>query len=86
MPRRIGDLRLRLPKPVEGYNGTLDATQIGPQCIQQTPRVRLDMPPQMLSDFVAAEVIPPGVPRPDSEDCTCSIPELWIVEAWCAHH
>ncbi|KAI1782220.1 hypothetical protein LXA43DRAFT_1148890 [Ganoderma leucocontextum] len=30
----IGDLRLRLPKAIDHYNGTIDATQVGPQCIQ----------------------------------------------------
>ena len=30
----MGDLRLRLPKPVAPYFGTIDATTFGNQCIQ----------------------------------------------------
>ena len=60
---------MRLPKPIDSYNGTIDATQLGPQCIQAIPRLRQDMPPQMLRDFLAALDIPPGPLRPDSEDC-----------------
>ncbi|KAM5544412.1 hypothetical protein V8D89_002072 [Ganoderma adspersum] len=65
----IGDLRLRLPKPIDSYNGTIDATQLGPQAIQAIPRLREDMPPQMLQDFFAALDIPHGPARSASEDC-----------------
>ena len=67
---RIGDLRLRLPKPIESYNGTIDATQVGPQCIQQYPPFPQDMPAEMLRDFHASQILAPTVPRPESEDCT----------------
>ena len=69
---RIGDLRLRLPKPIEHYNGTIDATQVGPQCIQQMFPLRPDMPAEMLRDVVAAisRSVSVEVSRPESEDCT----------------
>ncbi|KAM5544433.1 hypothetical protein V8D89_002093 [Ganoderma adspersum] len=67
----IGDLRLRLPKPIQNYNGTINATQVGPQCIQQALPVRTDMPAEMLSDVVAAlsRNVSPAEPMPESEDC-----------------
>ncbi|PIL25485.1 hypothetical protein GSI_13375 [Ganoderma sinense ZZ0214-1] len=49
----IGDLRLRLPKPIDNYNGTINATQVGAQCIQQIPPLREDMPAEMLQDVIA---------------------------------
>ncbi|KAI1784764.1 hypothetical protein LXA43DRAFT_1186232 [Ganoderma leucocontextum] len=65
----IGDLRLRLPKAIDHYNGTIDATQVGPQCIQQIPSIREDMPAELLRDILAALNSLPEVPRPESEDC-----------------
>ncbi|KAM5544406.1 hypothetical protein V8D89_002066 [Ganoderma adspersum] len=65
----IGDLRLRLPKPIDNYNGTIDATQVGPQCIQQYPPFPQDMPVEMLRDFHGSQILPPTVPRPEDEDC-----------------
>ena len=69
---RIGDLRLRLPKPIEQYNGTIDATKVGPQCIQQMLPLREDMPAEMFGDVIAAlsRNIAPAEPMPESEDCT----------------
>ena len=70
--RRIGDLRLRLPKPIYTYNGTIDATKVGPQCIQNMLPLREDMPAEMFGDVIAALTrnIAPAEPRPESEDCT----------------
>ncbi|PIL25491.1 hypothetical protein GSI_13381 [Ganoderma sinense ZZ0214-1] len=65
----VGELRLRLPKPIDTYNGTIDATQIGPQCIQQPLPLRPDMPAEMLSDMIAAMSVSPTPPREESEDC-----------------
>ena len=67
--RRIGDLRLRLPRPIENYNGTINATQVGAQCIQLIPPLREDMPAEMLRDVVAALSNLSSDPRPESEDC-----------------
>ena len=68
---RIGDLRLRIPKPIEHYNGTINATQVGPQCIQGSLPVRQDMPAEMLRDLLAAfNTSVPVEAIPESEDCT----------------
>ena len=67
--RRIGDLRLRLPRPIANYNGSINATQVGAQCIQLIPPLREDMPAEMLRDVVAALSNLPSDPRPESEDC-----------------
>ena len=68
----MGDLRLRLPKPIESYNGTIDATQPATQCIQLTPTIRTDAPPELLQDMMAyagALAASDGIPQ--SEDCAC---------------
>ena len=69
--RGIGDLRLRLPKSIENYNGTMDATKVGPQSIQTMLPLREDMPAEMFGDVIAALTrnIAPAEPRPESEDC-----------------
>ena len=64
---RIGDLRLRLPKPIDNYNGSINATQVGPQCIQLSMPLRQDMPAEMLRDVTATLNIESRV---ESEDCT----------------
>ncbi|RPD60509.1 carotenoid ester lipase [Lentinus tigrinus ALCF2SS1-7] len=65
----VGNLRLRLPEPVPPFNGTINATALGNQCIQQTfPPV--DLPsdvPAAASEYLAAFVTPADVPQ--SEDC-----------------
>ncbi|TFK85745.1 carotenoid ester lipase [Polyporus arcularius HHB13444] len=65
----VGDLRLRLPKPVSPFNGTINATTFGNQCIQQIfPAV--DLPsdvPAPASEYLTAFVTPADVPQ--SEDC-----------------
>ena len=67
---RIGDLRLRLPKPIQSYNGTIDATQVGPKCIQLMTPLRTDMPAELLRDVVAAlTVLASEDTQPESEDC-----------------
>ena len=67
---RIGDLRLRLPKPIDHYTGTINATQVGAQCIQLVPPFREDMPPEMLRDIIAVQGDLSADPMPQSEDCT----------------
>ena len=70
--RRIGDLRLRLPKPIRSYNGTVDATQVGPQCMQLMPPLRTDMPAELLRDVVAGlTALSSEDTQPESEDCEC---------------
>ncbi|PIL25487.1 hypothetical protein GSI_13377 [Ganoderma sinense ZZ0214-1] len=66
----VGDLRLRLPKPIESYNGMIDATQVGPRCFQLLPPLRTDMPAELLQDVVAAlTALSPVETQPESEDC-----------------
>ncbi|KAM5544126.1 hypothetical protein V8D89_002175 [Ganoderma adspersum] len=65
----IGDLRLRLPKPIDHYAGSINATQVGAQCIQLVPPFREDMPAEMLRDIIAAQGDLSSDPRPQSEDC-----------------
>ena len=65
--RRVGDQRLRLPKPIDNYNGSINATQVGPQCIQLSMPLRQDMPAEMLRDVTATLNIESRV---ESEDCT----------------
>ena len=67
--RRVGNLRLRRPKPINAYTGTINATQIGPQCIQQLLPLRQDMPAEMLSDMITAMSASPTPPREENEDC-----------------
>ena len=68
LSHRVGDLRLRLPRPVESYKGIINATQTAAQCIQLAASIRIDMPPEMLQDVIAA--VPDfDLPLPQSEDC-----------------
>ncbi|KAI8974028.1 carotenoid ester lipase precursor [Trametes punicea] len=65
----IGDLRLRLPKSATSYDGVINATTPGNQCIQQTlvlqpfPKEVPKAAQQYLEEFIAT----PAVPQ--SEDC-----------------
>ncbi|RPD60515.1 carotenoid ester lipase [Lentinus tigrinus ALCF2SS1-7] len=63
----VGDLRLRLPKPVSPFNGTINATVFGDQCIQQTfPNLTLpeDLPAPARSYMSLAGFLAlPDVPR-----------------------
>ena len=53
------------------YYGTIDATQVGPKCIQLMTPVRTDMPAELLRDAVAAlTVLASEDTQPESEDCT----------------
>ncbi|RPD58843.1 carotenoid ester lipase precursor [Lentinus tigrinus ALCF2SS1-7] len=66
----LGNLRLRLPKPVSGYAGTINATLPATQCLQLIPPVRTDMPAEMLQDMEAyVGNVLTGVPIPEGEDC-----------------
>ncbi|KAI0681836.1 carotenoid ester lipase precursor [Earliella scabrosa] len=66
----IGELRLQLPKPIESYNGTIDATRPAAQCMQLIPPIRPDMPPELLEAMQAyAGGFGSGVDVPHSEDC-----------------
>lgn len=68
---RVGDLRLRLPRPIESYDGTINATEIPAQCIQLNPSIRTDMPAEMLQDMLAYAVTMggSGAVISQSEDC-----------------
>ncbi|KAH9919460.1 alpha/beta-hydrolase [Epithele typhae] len=66
--RTVGDLRLRLPVPVEHYSGTINATQTAAQCIQLVPFPRQDEPAEM-QQLMNAYATAFSVPLPESEDC-----------------
>ncbi|KAI0364152.1 carotenoid ester lipase precursor [Pilatotrama ljubarskyi] len=65
----VGNLRLRLPKPVSPYAGLVNATAFGNQCIQQDfalPPIPAEVPlpaQQYLEDFISIADVP------QSEDC-----------------
>ncbi|KAI0752384.1 carotenoid ester lipase [Daedaleopsis nitida] len=65
----VGGLRLRLPKPVSPYHGTINATTYGNQCIQQTipPIPFPEGVPAAVGEFLASFSQGPKVPQ--SEDC-----------------
>lgn len=69
-PDRVGDLRLRAPRPVSPYTEAVNATTFGNQCIQQTfPNIPLpDDVPEAAGEYLSAFFIP--APVPQSEDCT----------------
>lgn len=65
----VGDLRLRLPKPVVSYTGAIDATVFGNQCIQQTsppPSLPSNVPSAAVGYLPALDSVPD---LPQSEDC-----------------
>ncbi|TFK88169.1 carotenoid ester lipase precursor [Polyporus arcularius HHB13444] len=66
----VGDLRLRLPQLLDSYNGTIDATALGNQCIQQALTLPPNVPPDALQGALPLFVL--FSPNPDvtqSEDC-----------------
>ncbi|KAI0699612.1 carotenoid ester lipase precursor [Cerioporus squamosus] len=66
----IGDLRLRLPQLIDSYNGTLNATVLGNQCIQQALVVPPNLPQEVLEDIAPLLTtfgVAPNVTQ--SEDC-----------------
>ncbi|KAI0703918.1 alpha/beta-hydrolase [Earliella scabrosa] len=68
----IGNLRFRLPKPIESYDGKIDATGPATQCLQPAVSIRQDMPEQMLRDmteYFAKLVSSAGGDAPYGEDC-----------------
>lgn len=69
--RSVNDLRLRLPKPITAYQGTINATVPATQCIQLVPPVRSDLPLEILEDLIAyITEIPATTATAQSEDCT----------------
>ncbi|KAI0351847.1 alpha/beta-hydrolase [Trametes cingulata] len=66
----IGDLRLRLPKALTGYNGTIDATQNATQCMQLPQPPSPDMPWNLLEALIDyANLVNLPTDTPQSEDC-----------------
>ncbi|OJT02238.1 Lipase 1 [Trametes pubescens] len=65
----VGDLRLRLPQPISPYEGVINATSFGNQCIQQDfvlPPFPADVPApaqEYLEAFISIRDVP------QSEDC-----------------
>ncbi|KAI0793612.1 carotenoid ester lipase precursor [Fomes fomentarius] len=67
----VGNLRLRLPELLTSYNGTVNATAFGNQCIQQPP-LPLDAPQELLQDvitFISEAGSGGDFGVPHSEDC-----------------
>ncbi|KAM5540148.1 hypothetical protein V8D89_006288 [Ganoderma adspersum] len=65
-----GQLRLRLPRAVASYHGTINATIFGNQCIQQTsPPVNLpsNLPPAVVQFLGQTGAAPQSIPQ--NEDC-----------------
>ncbi|KAI0351862.1 alpha/beta-hydrolase [Trametes cingulata] len=66
----IGDLRLRLPKPVTGYSGIINATQDATQCPQIPQVPPADTPPYLLQKVIEyATLLGLSTSAPQSEDC-----------------
>ncbi|EIW62477.1 alpha/beta-hydrolase [Trametes versicolor FP-101664 SS1] len=66
----VNDLRLRLPKPIAAYQGTINATVPATQCIQLVPPLRSDLPLEILEDLIAyITEIPATTATAQSEDC-----------------
>ena len=66
----VGDLRLRLPHLVTAYNGTVNATSFGCQCIQQRATISVDLPVEVLESLAPfATASSPDLDVPQSEDC-----------------
>ncbi|RDX42794.1 alpha/beta-hydrolase [Lentinus brumalis] len=65
-----GNLRLQLPQLIKAYNGTLNATVVGNQCVQQALVPPPDLPLEVLQDV--APLLTLFSPNPNvtqSEDC-----------------
>ncbi|KAJ8495240.1 hypothetical protein ONZ51_g1826 [Trametes cubensis] len=66
----VNELRLRLPKPITSYNGTINATLPATQCLQLIPGLRSDLPENIVqamaayfsTDFASSDI-------PQGEDC-----------------
>ncbi|RPD58751.1 carotenoid ester lipase precursor [Lentinus tigrinus ALCF2SS1-6] len=66
----IRDLRLRLPQIITSYNGTINATSFGNQCIQQAAPLGPNIPSEVLQGLsVLGTVFDTNVDVPQSEDC-----------------
>ena len=67
----MGDLRLRLPQPIDSYSGKIDATLPGVKCVQLSPPVRPDLPLELLKEMLgyAGSIATGGIDPPESEDC-----------------
>jgi len=64
---RVGDLRFRLPEPIQSYTGNHFATSFGPACAQQNFSLP-DFPPQVPQDAIDTLMHVIRV-SPESEDC-----------------
>ncbi|KAH9934448.1 carotenoid ester lipase [Epithele typhae] len=63
----IGDLRLRAPRSISGYTGTVNATAFGNRCFQQTfPNLTL---PENVPSAVSQLLNQTRPPIPQSENC-----------------
>ena len=68
----VGDLRLQLPQLLTSYNGSINATAFGNQCVQQSLIFPSGVSNELLGDilpFVSAFGGNPSVLQ--SEDCEC---------------
>ena len=79
---RVGDLRFRLPEPIQSYTGNHFATSFGPACAQQNVSLP-DFPPQVPQDAIDTLMHVIRV-SPESEDCgffQIDLPLLVLVTA-----
>ena len=85
LKKRIGDLRFRLPEPVEFYTGHHLATTFGPACAQQTLRIPA-FPPQVPKEAIDTlkRVIRVSLESEDCEWCFFSLNLIFLVwwERW----
>ncbi|RPD58752.1 carotenoid ester lipase precursor [Lentinus tigrinus ALCF2SS1-6] len=68
----VGDLRLRLPKLISSYNGTINARTFGNQCLQEgsSGGISPDIPPEVLESLATiGAAVSPNMNVPQSEDC-----------------
>ena len=66
----MGNLRLRLPRLISSYNGTINATSFGNQCYQQAAPLGPNIPPEVLQGLsVLGTVFDTNLDVPQSEDC-----------------
>ncbi|KAI0265660.1 carotenoid ester lipase precursor [Gloeopeniophorella convolvens] len=65
----VGNLRFRLPVPNPPYDGTVNATQFGSSCIQQSGQPIIPVPPPDPSTLQVLERIAAAPPGLQSEDC-----------------
>ena len=82
----VGDLRLRLPRLIDSYDGTVNATTFGNQCIQQQASGSgPDLPPDILETLASYSArFSVDLSVPQSEDCEYPL-GVWIRSSLTPH-